>query len=46
MKKIVYMLACASVIFFTACSSKDKSEKEGVQTLMQDSTETAAPQRM
>jgi hypothetical protein len=46
MKKIVYMLACASVIFFTACSSKDKSEKEGVQTLMQDSTEIAAPQRM
>ncbi|MEL5895430.1 DUF4738 domain-containing protein [Bacteroides sp. GD17] len=46
MKKLVYMLACASVIFFTACSSKNKSEKEDAQLLMQDSTEAAAPQRM
>ena len=28
MKNIVYILVCASVIFFTACSSQDK-KKDG-----------------
>lgn len=45
MKNIVYILVCASVIFFTACSSQDK-KKDGTQVLMQDSTEIAGPQRM
>lgn len=39
-------LVCASVIFFTACSSQDKNKKDGTQVLMQDSTEIAGPQRM
>lgn len=46
MKNIVYILVCASVIFFTACSSQDKNKKDGTQVLMQDSTEIAGPQRM
>ena len=46
MKNIVYILVCASVIFFTACSSQDKDKKDGTQVLMQDSTEIAGPQRM
>lgn len=43
MKNIVYILVCASVIFFTACSSQDKNKKDGTQVLMQDSTEIARP---
>ena len=46
MKNIVYILVCASVIFFTACSSQNKNKKDGTQVLMQDSTEIAGPQRM
>ena len=46
MKNIVYILVCASVIFFTACSSQDKNKKDGTQVLMQDSTEIAGPPRM
>ena len=46
MKSIVYILACAAVVFFNACSSKDKSRKDDATVLMQDSTQTAAPQRM
>ena len=34
MKNIVYILVCASVIFFTACSSQDKNKKDGTQVLM------------
>lgn len=44
MKNIVYILVCASVVFFTACSSQDK-KKDGT-LLMQDSTEIVGPQRM
>lgn len=46
MKKIVYTLACASIISLAACSSQDKNKKEDLQTLQQDSTEVSAPQRM
>ncbi|TGY08330.1 MULTISPECIES: DUF4738 domain-containing protein [Bacteroides] len=45
MKNIVYILVCASVVFFTACSSQDKNKKDGL-LLMQDSTEFAGLQRM
>ena len=30
MKNIVYILVCASVVFFTACSSQDKNKKDGL----------------
>lgn len=46
MKNIVYVLACASVISFAACSLRDKNKKEDFQLLQQDSTEVSAPQRM
>ena len=46
MKTIVYILVCASVICFIACSSQDKNKKDGTQVLMQDSTEIAGPQRL
>ncbi|TCO96054.1 uncharacterized protein DUF4738 [Bacteroides heparinolyticus] len=46
MKKIVYTLACASIISLAACSSQDKNKKEDLQTLQQNSTEVSAPQRM
>ena len=39
MKNIVYILVCASVIFFTACSSQDKNKTDGTPVLMQDSTD-------
>ena len=45
MKNIVYTLACASILFFTACSSKNKNG-EDTQLSMQDSTAIAGPQRM
>ena len=45
MKNIVYMLACVSVLFLSACSSKSKDGSD-MQVLMQDSTEVAGPQRM
>lgn len=46
MKNIVYLLACVSVVFFTSCSSQDKNKKDGMQVLMQDSTQMAGPERM
>lgn len=46
MKNIVYLWACVSVVFFTACSSQDKNKKDGMQVLMQDSTQLAGPERM
>lgn len=46
MKNIIYICACASTLLFAACSSKDKGGKEGIQVLMQDSTEVAGPERM
>lgn len=45
MKNIVYLLAYASVIFLSACSSKSKDGND-MQVLMKDSTELAGPQRM
>ncbi len=46
MKNLFYMLACVSVIFLSACSSQNKSEKNDAQALMQDSAKAAGPQRM
>lgn len=37
MKPVVYLLACAGAIFFAACSSQSKTEKESTPTLMKDS---------
>lgn len=46
MNTLFYMLACASVIFLSACSSQNKDEKKDRQVLMQDSIKAAGPQRM
>lgn len=45
MKNIIYLLACASVLLLSACSSKSKNGND-MQVLMKDSTELAGPQRM
>lgn len=46
MKTLFYMLACASVIFLSACSYQNKDEKNDRLVLMQDSIRAAGPQRM
>lgn len=46
MKNFAYILAYASMLFFVACSSQDKSRKEDAQALAQEAAEAAGPQRM
>lgn len=46
MKNVVCILGCVAVLFFAACSSQKKNEKDDVQILMRDSMDAGGPQRM